>query len=282
MKHAKGFVKPIHIFRTGVVLLENDYYDSTTNRKGLVVTLFKNSDWEIYNDLGGRTHDRDTITDVVKHVQNESLNTIVINNRNIIKTTDNDNNKYYIRYKDYKDKVYVTYFLYINERIDDMYYNNMKIIESNDQICSTTGIKRFFISDIEKCLKHKTYNKYKDIQCQSTDGELNYIYNATLCSIEMMLEHNRCYKFIDNIINNPPKNIKTEIYKKNNMSNCESTYAPNCESTCATGDTTNDDTTRSWRSDDGLEQSNSQLFNTNEYKNTEISSFYGTTSLIIN
>ena len=269
MKNAKGFVKQKKIFRTGVVLLENDYYDSKTNRRGIVATLFRDPRWNVYYDLGGRTHDEDSITSGINHVQINSLNTLVINNRNLIKTTDKHNNKYYIQYKDHKFRSFMTYFFSINMRIDDIYNNNMKIMQENNQFCQSVGIKRFFISDIENCLKNKIYNEYKDVQCMSTDGSISHIAGTTLNSIEMMLEHNRCYKFMDNIIDNPINHIISK-FKDSQLSELSELSEVNNNENDNKSEINETTETRTWN-----ESVQSQ-------KNTENPSFYGTTSLILN
>ena len=60
----------------------------------MAIILFKDQNWDIYNDLGGKTTTTDALSNVIDHVQKMSLNTLIINNRNIVKTTDEDNNKY--------------------------------------------------------------------------------------------------------------------------------------------------------------------------------------------
>lgn len=178
--------KTVPYSRASTIIVEQNYINKK-NIKGPTIILFRDTKWNTYIEPGGRidkkennkrSFDEILIKTAQRELREETLNTFNIS-ESVFK-----NLLYIDNFDKIRNKFGRAFFLCLKENSfnEEVYHHNKKII-FNQEITSnnivwreTNDVNRFFISDLQKCLKN--YEGF-DVICNDVNGNENTIYYNT-------------------------------------------------------------------------------------------------------
>lgn len=164
------------------------------------IILFKSSERDVYEDLGGGLDYDDLI--MKNPLKSAAIREAFEESRGLINITDPKYIKYYVD-GNFGSKHYRSYLLRINSNsLIDNYYNNKKIIDNNKKIKhtmkETTDISRFYIDDL---IKDGILESVTGLNFTAFDinHKTKKIYTRTVDIIKLAIKDD----IIKNVIDNP-------------------------------------------------------------------------------
>ena len=219
-------------YRVGILLIESNYTDKKTNRKGPTFVLFKNRKWNTYTDLGGRTEkDEDALATVTREIKEETYNSIVINTDRL--KSENNKDIDVCVDSNIKNKTHRTFIVCFDDGIldEELFNVNKDLVQHNIRTSNcltatelkawqeTVSMKRFFIHEIQDTFNKQLDRRKKshDIACTTADGESVFLFSETFIRINDFLKKNNITEILDTLIKNPIKktDIRNQIFDNN-------------------------------------------------------------------
>jgi hypothetical protein len=170
-------------FNNSSVLIIEQRYDNHDGRNEPCLILFHNKRWDTYVTPGGKVEkvgdsfDETLLNTAKRELQEETLNAITITDELLRKTP------YVDVYNPHTDTYYRVFIIVIkhNRSIMGIYNSNKNALSgqrTDEGWNETSGISRFYISDVMKCIKKidATQVKYDNIRCTNTSGKNVNVY----------------------------------------------------------------------------------------------------------
>ena len=199
-------------YNNASVLIIEQRYDNHNGRDEPCLILFHNKRWDTYVTPGGKVEqpvdsfDETLLNTAKRELQEETLNAITITDELLRKTP------YVDVYNSHTDTYYRVFIIVIkhNRSITGVYNDNKNALSSqrtDEGWNETSGVSRFYISDVISCIKKidATHPKYDNIRCTNTSGKNVNIYYKVVDIMNSVMKTD----ILDNLINSTNR---TRIY----------------------------------------------------------------------
>lgn len=202
-------------FNNASVLIVEQRYDNHNGRDEPCLILFHNKRWDTYVTPGGKVEkpvddfDETLLNTAKRELQEETLNAITITDELLRKTP------YVDVYNSHTDTYYRVFIIVIkhSRSIIGIYHDNKNTLSgqrTDEGWNETSGISRFYISDLMICIKNidatnAVQQKYDNMRCTNTSGKQVNIYYKVVDIMNSVMETN----ILDEVINNTNK---TRVY----------------------------------------------------------------------